>query len=776
MNALILKILLSFLFRFFSVSFSGFFLSFKHSSNMFPTLYNHKIPQQLSNARGFADISTTSVFIVTLFSGITSAWSQSAIKPNEVSTEKQSEPAQVTIKAKIQPAQTLIDRKVYNVANDLQATTGSAADILNTLPSVDVDADGNVSLRGNGKVMILIDGRPSAQLSGSKSGDGLLQFAANNIEKIEVMTNAPAEYGAEGTGGVINLITKKGRTIGSSGSVSLNEGNFGRYVIGANGAFNTEQLNLSGGFGLRHDVRERLVTSSLAATDATAEQTKSQDQRHEIAYRLIPSLNGTMRYQFNDQQSLSADVNFKQRSGDRYFDQQSQRFLSDDSLIGSTTTHSDGYEWSLSGEQRLRFKQNLGRAEESIEVSLHRSTDKERERYAYLRSTSVPASGQSRDHLFLNHDLRVNELSVDYRTVLANDQRLKLGYNFKYDRNEFENAGDTVDPLSGQVLPNADLTNQFRYQQAIQAFYGSYEQMLGKWASITGIRSEHTAIKGNQLTTNILNQQRYMGFYPSQHFEHPLDNDATLSVGLSRRLSRPDPEDLNPFIDHQDVHNLRAGNPNLLPQDVQSLDVTYRAESKQQSYGLTGYLRQSRDNVTDVTVLVSPDVLLATKTNLPKSNSGGMEFNLSDMVTSSIAYRLSGNLFYSQINAIALGASSVKSSAGLNLKASIDYRPTQFDNAQISVSRTDKRLTPQGFIKAINLVNFGYKRQLDQDLSLVFTVSDMFNGQRFQRYVNSPDLVQTYQRHQFGRIAYLGFSYAFGASRKNKNGGFEYDQ
>ena len=721
------------------------------------------------------DISVTSITIAAFLFFATPAWSLSAGSANDVNSEKQDEPARVTIKAKIQATQTLIDRKVYNVASNLQAATGNAADILNTLPSVDVDADGNVSLRGTGKVMILIDGRPSAQLSGSKGGDGLLQFAANNIEKIEVMANAPAEYRAEGTGGVINIITKKGRSIGSSGSVSLNKGNVGRYVFGTNGAFNTEQLNLSGGFGIRRDVRERMVTTSLDAMDANAKQTMSQDQRHETAFRLIPSLNGALSYQLNESQSFGADINVRQRSGDRYFDQQSRRFL-DESLISNTNTHSDGYEWSLSGEQRLRFKQNLASAEENIELSLHRSTDKERERYAYLRTTTVPTTGQSRDHLFSNHDLRTNEFSVDYRKVLANDRRIKLGYQFKYDHNEFENAGDNVDPLSGQSLANVDLTNQFRFQQTIQAFYGSYEQMLGKWASITGIRSEHTASKGNQLTTNILNQQSYMGFYPSQHFERALNSDSTLSVGYSRRLSRPDPEDLNPFINHQDVHNLRAGNPNLLPQDMQSFDVGYRVETKQQSYGLTGYLRQSRNNVTDVIVLVSPDVLLATKTNLPKSNAGGAEFNLSDTISSTIAYRLSGNLFYSQIDAIALGAQSVKSTSGLNLKASVDFRPTRFDNAQISISRTDKRLTPQGFIKPINLVNFGYKKQIDQDLSFVFTVSDIFNGQKFQRNLSTSDLTQTYQRYQFGRIIYIGLGYAFGTAKKSKNAGFDYDQ
>ena len=741
----------------------------------FTSSFNRQGQQWISPEFPFR-LTTNNVALASILLMTTSAWSQSEIKTEVGTTAKQNEPMKVTIKAKIQPVQTSIDRKVYSVKDDLQAVTGSAADILNTLPSVDVDADGNVSLRGAGKVMILVDGRPSAQLSGSKGGDGLLQFAANNIDKIEVMTNAPAEYRAEGTGGVINIITKKGQAIGSSASVLLNQGNFGRYVLGTNGAYNTEQLNLTGGVGLRRDVRERLIVSDLETRDRNSEETISRNQRHETAFRLIPSLNGTMSYQLNEKQLLGADVNFRQRSGNRYFDQQSQRYLSDETLLSNMTTHSDGHEWSLSGEQRLRFKQNFARPEDNVEISLHRSTDKERERYAYLRTSEVPMNTQSRDHLFLNHDLRATEFNIDYRAVLENEQRIKFGYGFKSDHNEFQNAGDNIDPLTSQALPNLDLTNQFRFQQAIQAFYGSYEQLLGKWASITGIRSEHTATRGNQLTTNIQNQQRYMGFYPSQHFERALDHDAVLSLGYSRRLSRPDPEDLNPFIDHQDIHNLRAGNPNLLPQDLQSLDLGYRVETTKRSYGLNGYFRHSRNNITDVTVLLSPDVLLTTKTNLLKSNSGGAEFNVSDAITSGINYRLSGNLFYNQIDATSLGIPNTSSTTGLNLKASVDYRATKFDNAQISIIRTDKRLTPQGSIRPINLVNFGYKKQIDQDLSFVLTVSDIFNGQKFKRNLNSSDIVQTYQRHQFGRIVYLGMAYSFGTSKKSKNTGFEYDQ
>jgi outer membrane receptor for ferrienterochelin and colicin len=132
-------------------------------------------------------------------------------------------------------------------------------------------------------------------------------------------------------------------------------------------------------------------------------------------------------------------------------------------------------------------------------------------------------------------------------------------------------------------------------------------------------------------------------------------------------------------------------------------------------------------------------------------------------------------LFYSQIDASALGLSGLQSTTGLNAKLKLDYRPTGDDSAQITVTRTDKRLTPQGYVSAINLVNLGYKRQLKTDLMAVFTVSDIFNGQRYERFARTPTFTQQYQRITQGRIAYIGLVYSFGSSKKDKQG-FEYDK
>ena len=190
---------------------------------------------------------------------------------------------------------------------------------------------------------------------------------------------------------------------------------------------------------------------------------------------------------------------------------------------------------------------------------------------------------------------------------------------------------------------------------------------------------------------------------------------------------------------------------------------------------LTGYYRRNHDTVTDVTEYLANGISLTTKTNLPKDTSTGMEFTANGRLFQKLTYGISGNLFHSQIDATALGIAGLQSTTGLNAKAKLDYRPTDSDSAQITVTRTDKRLTPQGYVDATNIVNLGYKHQFGPALTAVTTVTDLGNGQRLHRYSASPAFTQDYRRTVAGRILYIGVVYAFGTTNKEQPG-FEYAQ
>jgi outer membrane receptor protein involved in Fe transport len=279
------------------------------------------------------------------------------------------------------------------------------------------------------------------------------------------------------------------------------------------------------------------------------------------------------------------------------------------------------------------------------------------------------------------------------------------------------------------------------------------------------------------VTTGKRHHNAFSGLYPSLRVEHWLDAKSSLSLGYSKRVARPDPESLNPFIDYQDTHNLRAGNPNLLPQETDALELRWRREAGSWNLELTGYSRKHHNSVTDIVQVLSADVSLATKANLPSNRTRGLEFTLDGSLTPQWSGRLSGNAYSSEIDATALGTPGLRSTSGLNLKATLDYKPGVADMAQVNLSRNDRRLTPQGSLAASTVVNLGLRHQADAQTAWVLTVSDLFNGQRQLRTLSAPNLAQTVLRTQPGRVLFLGVNLALGGgAKKGKTGGFEYDQ
>jgi outer membrane receptor for ferrienterochelin and colicin len=179
--------------------------------------------------------------------------------------------------------------------------------------------------------------------------------------------------------------------------------------------------------------------------------------------------------------------------------------------------------------------------------------------------------------------------------------------------------------------------------------------------------------------------------------------------------------------------------------------------------------------VTDLTEYLGNGLTLTTKVNLPRSDVAGLEFSATGTLVPTLAYSLSGNALYAQIDATALGAPGLRSTTGLNVKAKLDFRPTANDSAQITFTRTDKRLTPQGSLSAVNIVNLGYKRMLTHALALVATFSDLFDGQHYQRYASTPAVTAVYERSVAGRIAWFGLTYTIAVTKTEKQPGFEYE-
>jgi len=675
------------------------------------------------------------------------------------------------------PVENRIDRKVYSVTSDVQASFGTVSDVLSAIPSVDVDPDGKVSLRGDTNVVILIDGKPSTQFAGSAAGDNLQSIPAKDIERIEVLTTPPAQFRAEGAAGVINIITRKKRPQGIAGSLQGSLGSAGRSVVGADTGYSSGRLNASVTAGFRHDYRQRMLESNVQApNNPPAEVLDNKSSLNERLRRQVPTVGLKADYALDDRQSISGSVNWGKRGGLRTYTQFNDSTTSSGVLTSSSRRVSAGHDPETDYDYRLGFLRKLARPGEEIEISVHRSTSREREHYDYTNDSFIPAAATYYNNLNLIEDHATTELGVDYALPFSKTRSLKSGYAFEQDDFRYGNAGNNVDPLTGIQTIDPAVTHFFKFRQQISAGYASYQATMGNWNWLAGLRAELTHTDAQQLTDNVSNSGSYFRVYPSVHVDRILTEETTLSFGASRRVTRPDPSNLDPYVDHEYTPNLQAGNANLQPQYTQSYEIGYGFEGHGLAYQLTGYYRRNRDSVTDVTEYLGNGLSLTTKANLPNNNAAGLEFIANGHIVPKLAYSLSGNLFYSQIDATALGVPGLKSTTGINAKLKLDYRPAADDSVQLTVTRTDKRLTPQGYLSAINIVNVGYKHQVRADLTAIVTVSDVFNGQRYERFQSTPTFTGDYLRAVRGRVLYVGLVYSFGSTKKDKQANFEYDQ
>jgi outer membrane receptor protein involved in Fe transport len=478
----------------------------------------------------------------------------------------------------------------------------------------------------------------------------------------------------------------------------------------------------------------------------------------------------------DDQQSVSGSVNWMKRGGLRTYQQLNTSSIPSGILTSSSQRLSAGHDPENDYDGKLGFSRKLARPGEEIDISVHRSMSHQREHYDYTNDSFIPPAAPGYNNLTLREDRATTEFGADYVLPFSKLQSLKLGYAFEQDDFRYGNAGNNVDPVTGIQVADPNVTNDFKFRQQINAGYASYQTSIGAWSALAGLRAELTHTDAQQLTNNVANSGSYFRIYPSIHVDRSLSDETTLSFGASRRISRPDPGNLDPYVDPEYTPNLRAGNANLQPQYTQSYEVAYGFEGHNLAYQVTGYYRRNRDTVTDVTEYLGNGVSLTTKANLPKNDSAGLEFTSNGHIVPKLAYSLSGNLFYSQIDATALGAQGLRSTTGVDAKLKLDYRPTSADSVQLVVTRTDKRLTPQGSVSAINVVNVGYKRQIKVDLTGIVTASDVFNGQRYERFESTPTFTGDYLRGVRGRVFYVGLIYSFGSTKKDKPANFEYDQ
>lgn len=672
-------------------------------------------------------------------------------------------------------ARSLIDRKSYQVSADLQSSGGSASDILRNLPAVDVDAQGNVSLRGDTNVQILIDGKPSTTTTSANRADTLEQLPANSIDHIEVITNPSAAFKPDGSGGIINIVTKRNRAPGISGSVQASAGTDGRFNVGTRATFRSGPVTVSGNLNLRRDVRWRPFSDRRFEVDPVTGQTILSSQESLFrGERLSRIVGGSVDYDVTPHDRLSASGSYNHRTGTPNITQRNIVTDAAGTIVADYDRTGTGHEDQVNSEVTAKYRHAFAQKGREFTLDVRRGESVENESRRFTNTYRVPGGPAQIDEQRPRADELEREVTAQYSQPLWGG-KLLAGYDLQRNDDDYRNRGFLIDPSSGAVTTDPSRTNRFVYGQTIHAWYATYDRAMTKSLSaIFGLRVEQAIISTNQVDLALRNRSSYFRVYPTLHLQYALSDDQNLKLSYSHRVARPEAEDLNPYPVFSDPLNIRAGNPKLKPQETHAIEAAYQYEAHGTSLEATLFLRKSYNGFTQVSRFISPTVLLTTEENLGKSTSEGVDFSGNGKFSRAVSYRLSGSVYRNEIDASNLGFAGTRSGIGFSAKAGLDFKVARPDLVQISTNYVGKRLTPQGYRLPSFTANLGYRHRFSNGLTAVLSISDILNSQRERRIIDSPTLREVSIRRNTRRTATLALSLPFGGKRNDVETPFDF--
>lgn len=681
----------------------------------------------------------------------------------------------IVVSADRAPARSMIDRKAYAVTRDLQAATGSAADVLRNLPSVDVDAQGNVSLRGDANVQILIDGKPSTLLAPATRGDALQSMPASEIDSVEVITNPSARYKPEGSAGIINIVTKKSRSPGKSGTAQASTGTDGRYNLGGTVTYHAGRLTLNGSATLRRDVPKRPFSDRRTQIDAvTGARTDSRQDIYFTSERTSKIATVGADYDLTKADQLSGSFTYNDRSGSPRQDEHNLLFDTAGAVAGDFDRNGRGSEHEVNTQGSATYKHGFPGKGHAFTLDLRRGEEAEKQSRTFTTTHRVPGLSTTIEREHPHDDMTERELTAEYARPLPKGAKLLLGYDLQRNDDAFDTRGETIDPTSGTATSIAALTSRFVYGQTVHALYGTYERTAGKLTAIAGFRVEATATTANQTNLGQIDRTSYFRAYPTLHLDFAVSDTETARLSYSHRIVRPRPEDLDPFPVFQDPLNLRAGNPHLKPQETDAVEAEFQYAAHGTSIEATPYLRRTTNLFTDIVRVVGPNTLLTTQDNLGKSTSAGVDFAANGKLGSALSYGLSGSLFYNAIDAGNLGFAGTRSIISGTAKGSLDYKLTPDDLVQLTATYAGRRLLPQGYRLSGASANLGFRHQLRPTLAVVATLADVFDSLKDRAVLDTPTLHEATTRRRSARTATVALSWSFGGTTKKPNPKFDY--
>lgn len=669
-----------------------------------------------------------------------------------------------------------IDRKVYNVGQDIMSKSGSTSELLQSIPSVEVDIDGNVSLRGSSSVLILVNGK-SSPLMAKSSATVLQQMPASSIERIELITNPSAKYKPDGTSGIINIVLKKSVGLGTNGSIAAYAGNLNRYNGNIRLNYNPGDLNLFGSYSLRGDNRNRINTDTRLQTDPVFGMNYYRDNFLSYASPVSHMLALGLDYAFDPSNSAGISGNYFHNGFTRT--ETSSKVLQDMQgrnieLFGRNRVD---YEYEMEHGFKVFAEHKFRKKDESVRLEINGSNAPEVEDNHYTDLYSFPATPNQYDNSLIKQTERKLEVTVDYSNPLSEHAAFEAGYAGETNHRDMDFYIENFDPLMQRFLKDGSKSNRFVYDEAVHAFYATFEHSFGEFGIMGGIRAEGSFINSHLVTLDSTVTNNNFSLFPTVHLTYRLNPGSELRLSYSKRVRRPEGDDLNPFPEYRDPRNISSGNPMLKPEYVHSLEFGCKFETEMFSLLPSIYYRYTYDRFTSITQVLNDTTLLTTRTNLSNDRSTGVELIFSADMGDVVSVHGSTNVFFNAIDASNLGYGQSKSVTTWSGALTLSVNVTNTSMLQVNSNYNSRRLTPQGESLPSYVVNMGMRQELIAGkLSITATVADVFKTLRRESSLDTPLLHQNLINTRDSRIIYFGITYNFGVPpKKSKEESLRYD-
>ncbi|QNM87047.1 TonB-dependent receptor [Polaribacter pectinis] len=675
-----------------------------------------------------------------------------------------------------------LDKKIYNVGKDMTVKGGTASDVLDNVPSVDVDAEGTVSLRGSENVRILIDGKPSA-LVGLSGTDALRQLPSDAIERIEVITSPSARYDAEGTAGILNIILRKGKATGFNGSVNVTVGDPKNYQGAVNLNLRSEKINLFSNFGYSDRGGPGTYNSDITYLTGGIIDSTRIENRDNNRNRKGFNANIGLEYFLNKKSSITGTIFVRDSDGlDTSVNNISSFDPSGNNLYNSTRIQ-DESEVDQTLQFSLNYVNNIDDKGQKLTLDFQHSASKEDEEAII---TDINPETNTTNELSID-----NLIQADYVLPIGKESQFEAGY-----RGSFQDLTSDYLVIAPNLDPSNNPSNNLEFTQNVNAFYTQFGSKIDKFSYLFGLRAEITDLDIKLLNTAESFTKKYTDFFPTVNFGYELSDKQSFTLGYSKRLRRPRSRYLNPFENRASETIISKGNVDLDPTYTNSFDLGYLNRWGKLTLNSSIYYQHSTNNITrvnsqEVRIINGKEtnVLVRQPINLASEDRAGFEFTANYNASKKVRFSGSFNFFQFETKGeYSYDVTDPTTNAVSTITQNFDTENTswftRFDakitlpwdiQSQTRLFYIGPRNDAQSFTKGILSTNLAFSKDILKDKgTLVLNVSDLFNSRKYEINSFAPSRENptniTNQSFQWRiRQVSLTFTYRFNQNKNQKD-------